>query len=259
MKYGFIGCGNMGGSLAGAVSRAVGGENLVLSGGSSDKAKNLAVELGAKSGTNEDIAKTCDMVFLGVKPHHIKEVLAPLSGELIRRKACVISMAAGVSLDELEAMVPGCPVIRIMPNTPVASGCGVVLWCANKAGLDYERALLFALSKSGLADKTDEKLFDAATALSGCGPAFVYMFMEALADGAVACGLPRDKALLYAAATLEGAAEHAVQSGEYPGALKDAVCSPGGSTIAGVLALEERRFRSAAAQAVCAAYEKIVG
>ena len=259
MKYGFIGCGNMGGALARAVSRAVGAQNMYLSGGAGDRAKNLATELGANFSSNENIAATCHMIFLGVKPYLVKEVLAPIAQDIIRRKVCVVSMAAGVSLAELESAVPGCPVVRIMPNTPVASGSGVTLYCANAAGEAYEKHLLFALSNSGIADKIEEKLFDAATALSGCGPAFVYMFMEALADGAVACGLPRQKAMLYAAATLKGAAEHAVHSDEHPGALKDAVCSPGGSTIEGVLALENGGFRSAAAQAVRAAYKKIVG
>ncbi|MBR6811900.1 MAG: pyrroline-5-carboxylate reductase [Oscillospiraceae bacterium] len=259
MKYGFIGCGNMGGALAKAVCRAAGGENIILSGGSSDRAKNLAAELGAKFATNAEAAKECDMLFIGVKPYLVGKVIEPIAKDLAERKVCIVSMAAGVSISELESMAPGCPIIRIMPNTPVASGCGVVLWCANDSGSEYEKALCYALSQSGLVDKLEEKLFDAGTALSGCGPAFVYMFIEALADGAVACGLPRQKVMLYALSTLQGAAEHAALTKEHPGALKDAVCSPGGSTIAGVRALETKGFRSAAAEAVCAAFEKIKG
>ena len=112
------------------------------------------------------------------------------------------------------------------------------------------------MAKSGTLDAIDEKLIDAASAVSGCGPAFVYMFIEALADGGVECGLPRDKALLYAAQTLIGAAEMVKKTGKHPEALKDAVCSPGGSTIAGVHALEEGAFRADAANAVLAAYKK---
>ena len=109
---------------------------------------------------------------------------------------------------------------------------------------------------TGKLDRLDEHLIDAATALSGCGPAYMYLFMEALADGAVACGIPRAKAMEYAAATMAGAAEMVMQTGLHPGALKDAVCSPGGSTIMGVRTLEQRGLRSAAMDCVIAAYEK---
>ena len=113
-----------------------------------------------------------------------------------------------------------------------------------------------ALSAAGILDRIPEDKIDAASALSGCGPAFVYLFAEALADGAVECGLPRDKAMLYAAQTLSGASKLLLTSGKHPGALKDAVCSPGGTTIAGVHALENSAFRAAAMSAVTAAYEK---
>lgn len=132
----------------------------------------------------------------------------------------------------------------------------MVLYC----GLDAEQGDLdsFAalMAPAGLVDPLDEKLIDAASAISGCGPAYVYLFLEALADGGVACGLPRDKALAYAAQTVEGAARMVLESGKHPGALKDAVCSPAGSTIQGVRALEANGFRSAALEAVIAAYDK---
>ena len=166
-------------------------------------------------------------------------------------------MAAGLTCDTIRDMAGGdYPVIRIMPNTPCAIGKGVVQYCG--LGVEEEELAEFAalMAPAGLIDRVEEKLIDAASALSGCGPAFAYLFIEALADGAVACGLPRDKALAYAAQMLAGSAELALNSGKHPGALKDAVCSPGGTTIQGVRALEEGGFRAAAMNAVIAAYEK---
>ena len=148
-------------------------------------------------------------------------------------------------------------VIRIMPNTPAAIGKGMMLRCNNAfvsdtALRDFDRIM----SASGRVDEIPEKLIDAASAVSGCGPAFVYMFIEALADGGVMSGLSRDKAMLYAAETLIGAAEVVKQTGRHPGALKDAVCSPGGSTIEGVKALEDGKMRGTVSSAVVASYEK---
>ena len=143
-----------------------------------------------------------------------------------------------------------------MPNTPASVGEGMILFAANAAAECDIPLFLDVLAKAGTLDRLDERLIDAAACISGCGPAFVYMFAEALADGGVACGLPRDKALLYAAKTLKGAAEVILESGAHPEALKDAVCSPGGTTIEGVHALEEGSFRATAQNAVIAAYEK---
>ena len=134
----------------------------------------------------------------------------------------------------------------------------MVLYC----GLDTEQSDLdnFAalMAPAGLVDPLDEKLIDAASAISGCGPAYVYLFLEALADGGVACGLPRDKALAYAAQMVAGTAQLMLDQHEHPGQLKDGVCSPGGTTIQGVRTLEDRGFRSAVMEAVIAAYDKTV-
>ena len=149
------------------------------------------------------------------------------------------------------------PIIRIMPNTPVAVGEGMILYDANEwVTSEMLDAFSHALSKAGRLDRLPEGSIDAASALSGCGPAFVYLFSESLADGAVECGLSREKANLYAAQTLYGAAKLLLESGKHPGELKDAVCSPGGTTIAGVHALEEGSFRAATMSAVNAAYQK---
>ena len=151
-----------------------------------------------------------------------------------------------------------CPVIRMMPNTPAAIGAGVVQYCGQGVTVEELDDFAALIAPAGLVDPVPEGMIDAASALSGCGPAFAYMFLEALADGGVACGLPRDKALAYAAQMLEGAARMVLESGRHPGALKDAVCSPGGTTIQGVRTLEEQGFRAAAMDAVIAAYEKTV-
>ena len=179
---------------------------------------------------------------------------------LKRRKTpfVLVSMAAGLTIDALAEMagVP-CPIIRIMPNTPCAVGEGLTLYACSAEVTDaQEKAFLHLLSRSGALEPLSESLIDAGSAVAGCGGAFACLFLEALADGAVACGLPRDKAQRYAAQMLKGTAELALQSQQHTGALKDAVCSPGGTTIAGVRALEEGGFRAAAMSAVIAAYER---
>ena len=144
-----------------------------------------------------------------------------------------------------------------MPNTPAQCGKGMMVYSPNeKTPKEATDTFNEIMAASGILDEIPEKLIDAASALSGCGPAFVYMFIEALADGGVECGLPRDKALAYAAMTVIGAAETVKATGIHPEALKDAVCSPGGSTIAGVHALEEGAFRASAINAVTSAYKK---
>ena len=253
MKYGFIGCGNMGGAIATALSKAT--KDILLADHS--KAEALASKLGCAWGSNEDAA-ACDRLFLGVKPQAMGAVLSGLQEILAERKPTLITMAAGLEMAAIEKMA-GCklPVIRIMPNTPVAVGKGVIQYCCNELVseaviADFLQDMRFA----GLLDSIDEKIIDAACSLSGCGPAFAYLFIEALADGAVACGVPRNKALEYACATVAGAAEMVTVTGKHPGALKDAVCSPGGSTIEGVKTLEEKGFRGAVMDCVAAAYKR---
>ena len=167
-------------------------------------------------------------------------------------------MVAGVKTEKLLSMLPRpLPLIRIMPNIPVAVGAGVSLFAASPEVREKEKtAFRELMAASGLLLELDETLMDAATGVTGCGPAFAAMFVEALADGAVACGLPRAQAIRCAAQMMKGTAELLLQSGEHPGALKDRVCSPGGSTIQGVRTLEQRAFRAAVTDAVIACYEK---
>ena len=188
----------------------------------------------------------------------LRSVVQSLEKPLHEADTVFVSMIAGVSLDTLGQLLGADKkMIRIMPNTACAVGQGVLLVCANANVTAQELAEFEEMMEhSGVVDRIDEKLIDAASAVSGCGPAYAYMFIEALADGGVKCGLPRAKVIRYAAQMLLGSAEMVLQSGKHPELLKDDVCSPGGSTIAGVAALEEHGFRSACIDAVDAAYEK---
>lgn len=255
MKYGFIGCGNMGSSLAKALCQST--TDIAVS-DRSGKAKTLAQELNITYTDNAGIAANCQRIFLGVKPHMMADCLAPLQGVFAEKKPLLITMAAGLEISQIEAMAGvRLPVIRIMPNTPTAVGMGVIPYCCNDlVDADTLADWLRDMAPCGLVDALSESQIDAASALSGSGPAYLYLLAEALADGAVACGLPRAKAMEYAAATMKGAAEMMLTTGMHPGALKDAVCSPGGSTIAGIRVLEARGFRAAAMECVAAAYQR---
>lgn len=258
-KIGFIGCGNMGGALARAVAKTVGGDVLLLADLNQEKTAALAAELGATVADADRIVRECYMIVLGVKPQVMEATLAPLKDTLAARKNgfVLLSMAAGTSIEKIRAYAGGCyPTLRIMPNLPASVGEGMILY--TKAGVDEAAEAYFkeAFAEAGVLDEIAEKDIDAAAALSGCGPAFVCLFAEALADAAVACGITREKAALYAAQTLKGTAAQLLMTGVHPEALKDAVCSPGGTTIAGVQALEKGAFRAAVQSAVIAAFEK---
>ena len=257
---GFIGTGNMGGALAKATAKTVSRENILLSDGYAPVAEALAQELGCKAVAVNTVATSAKFIWLGVKPQVMGGMLAGIAPILASRtdRFVLISMAAGICMAEIRKMAGGdYPVIRIMPNIPVKAGGGVILYDATDDVTQEElNAFVQTMACAGLVDRLPEHLIDAGSALSGCGPAFVSLFVEALADGAVSCGLPRAKAMAYAEQTLLGTAKYLLESGEHPGALKDAVCSPGGSTIAGVLAMEQGGFRASAADAVVCAYEK---
>ena len=252
-KYaaGFIGAGNMGGALLTAIAKKT--KKLAVY----DPVTAKAAAMDAEVTSPETLAEHSRFVFLGVKPGVAPTVAAQIAGKL-DGDAVVVSMAAGVPLSDLTRWTKTNKVIRIMPNTPVSVGEGMTLYslASGVTSLDEEEFLRL-MQPTGKVLRLDEKLIDAGMALSGCGPAYVYMFCEALADGAVRCGLPRDTALACAVQTLLGAAKMLAETGEHPGQLKDAVCSPGGTTIEGVLALEKAGFRFAAASGVTAAYDKL--
>ena len=257
-EAGFIGAGNMGGALARAAVKTVGGAAVAVACSTAEHSAKAAASIGCTAETAEAILRESRFVFWGVKPQMFAGVTAKLADGIAASDAVFVSMLAGVSLDRLAEMLGGeKKIIRIMPNTPSAVGQGLMLVSANDRVTAEELAAFKTLmAESGLLDDLPEHLIDAASAVSGCGPAYAYMFVEALADGAVKCGVPRAKAMRYAAQMLLGSASLLLETGEHPGALKDAVCSPGGSTIAGVAALEDRGFRGAAIAAVEAAYRR---
>ena len=256
---GFIGAGNMGGALARAAAKAVDPKSITLADQMIDKAVALAEQLGCNVAATENVAEACDFIFLGVKPQVMGAMLSQIAPILAKRQNFVlVSMAAGVAIADIRRMAGGdYPVIRIMPNIPASVGGGVILFdSTDNVPAEAVETFKGFMVHAGLVDQLPEKLIDAGSALSGCGPAFVSLFVEALADGAVACGLPRDKAMAYAAQTVAGTARMLVETGMHPAQLKDAVCSPGGTTIMGVMAMEQGGFRGTAAQAVMDAYQR---
>ncbi|MBR0354186.1 MAG: pyrroline-5-carboxylate reductase [Oscillospiraceae bacterium] len=259
MTVGFIGTGNMGGALARAAAKSGLAERLLLANRSPEKARRLAEELGGEAVDNRRAAAEADFLFLGVKPQMLEGMLDGVRDVLDARqdRFVIVSMCAGKDLRALAALLGERPIVRIMPNIPVAVGGGVTLLCASPQVTEEEKARLKGLlGASGLVAELDEHQMDAASGVTGCGPAFAAMFVEALADGAVACGLPRREAIRLAAQMMKGTAELLLETGEHPGALKDRVCSPAGSTIQGVRRLEESAFRAAVMNAVIATWEK---
>ena len=258
MKIGFIGLGNMGGGLARVVARQK-KHQILLANRSSEKAKQIANEVGGEPVTNEVIFEQADVIFLGVKPTQFADLLQEYHVILEKRSSVLlISMAAGLTLQQLEALVPTQHrLIRIMPNTPVAVGAGVISYALSDEATEQDEHLLCELlDPAGLLVHLKEQQLDAATAVAGCGPAFVYLFLEALADAGVQTGLPRDLALQLANQTLLGSAVLVIESGQHPAVLKDQVCSPAGSTIAGVASLEADAFRGNIIKAVAASYKR---
>ena len=257
----FLGAGNMGGALIRAACRAIGPEQVMIADGIQDKAQALAAELGcAAAKSNEEAVCGAQYIFLCVKPQVLAGVVGALNGVLEGCRSrgeekVLVSIAAGVQIASIRGwLVPEIPLLRVMPNTCAAIGQGMLALTGE--GERHLQAVEKILSKAGRVERIAEPLMDQFTALAGCGPAYVYQLIEALADGGVMVGLPRQQAQIYAAQTVLGAAAMVLESGLHPGALKDAVCSPGGSTIAGVAALERCGFRSAAIEAVSEAFRK---
>jgi len=257
---GFIGTGSMGSALARAAARSGVCETILLANRGREKAERLAVELGGEAVDNAEAAARSDILFLGVEPGEMRPLIESLRETLDRRKTppLVVSMAAGKDLEFLGGWLGAkAPVIRIMPNIPAAVGAGVILYSVSKTVTpEQEAAFCGVLKEAGWLSRIEERLMGAAGSVTGCGPAFAALFAEALADGAVTCGVPRTLARAYAAETMLGTAKLLLDTGMSPAELKDRVCSPGGSTIQGVRAMEEGGVRAGVMNAVIAAFEK---
>lgn len=248
-----IGVGAMGGALVGGIVQAgvADPSDVFVADVDEARARQAAARYGVQVVGHQEAAAQADVVVIAVKPGDVPAALQQIAPGL-RPGACVISVAAGVPLAVIEARLPaGTPAIRAMPNTPCLVRQGAIALAAGthaaEAHMEKARRLFGAV---GLVVTVPEPLLDAVTGLSGSGPAYVYMFIEALADGGVLAGLPRDVALQLAAQTVLGAARMVLETGRHPGELKDMVTSPAGTTIAGVKALEEHAFRAACIRAV---------
>lgn len=259
-EIGFIGMGNMGTAIIkGLLSHGFAAEELVFTDVNREKAKTLSRELGVPyAASNPECAGRVKYLVLAVKPQYYEPVLEEIRGEMEKGKI-VISIAPGKTVDYLKQKLgDDVRIVRAMPNTPALLGEGMTGVCLNEQEYTQEeKDVIFRFFTSfGKMEVVEERLMDAVVCVSGSSPAYVYMFIEALADGAVKCGLPRDKAYQMAAQTVLGSAKMVLETGKHPAELKDMVCSPGGTTIAAVEALEEWGFRNAVMKATDACFTR---
>lgn len=261
----FIGGGNMGGAILRAVCRVIPPCQVILYDADEEKGRALSQETGCRlAADGQQAVREGAYVVMCVKPQVFAPVLAGLlpalrEGQAAGEARVLVSIAAGIQLEFMRRALDDVdiPAIRIMPNTPALVGKGTFLVAPDeRVSGEQLDGLMEMLSDCGLLLRVSEHELDLGSTVSGCGPAFVYMLIEALADGGVQIGLPREMAQTLAANMVLGSAAMVLETGEHPGRLKDAVCSPGGTTIAGVAELEKRGFRAAAAQAVVSAWRR---
>lgn len=264
MKYkvGFIGCGNMASAIIGGLKKnadIAAGEIIVADAlsGALEKAKS---ELGVDTGDNKIVAAASDILFLSVKPQYYEDVINEIKN-VIPVNQVIITIAPGKTLKWLgERLGSDKKIIRTMPNTPALVGEGITGVCKNENVTDEEFSYAMSLLSSfGIAEAIDETLMDVCVSVSGSSPAYVFMFIEAMADAAVADGMPRASAYKFAAQAVLGSAKMVLETGKHPGELKDMVCSPAGTTIEAVRVLEEKGFRSAVIEAMKACTKKAKG
>ena len=260
MKIGFIGLGNMASAMiAGMLEKGIAKPEDITG---SDKFEEARKRAGERFGIhiaedNKQVAAGSDVLILAVKPQMLSEVTAEIP-DSIQNDTLIISIIAGRSLAQLEdAFGKSAKIVRCMPNTPAMVGAGCSGVCRNESVSEEEmKQCLALLSSFGIAEEVPEKLMDAVVGVSGSSPAYVFMFIEAMADGAVKAGMPRTQAYRFAAQAVMGSAKLMLETGKHPGELKDMVCSPAGTTIEAVQVLEEMGFRSAVMDAVEACVEK---
>lgn len=260
MKIGFIGLGNMARAMiSGMLAKGIAGPEEIFGTAKTEETRRSVRE---KYGIqvledNKEVAARADVVILAVKPQVFGEVI-PRIKDSVREDALVVSIAAGKTIAGIEeAFGRRLKLVRCMPNTPAMVGEGCSGVCRNELVDDEEMELCMELFRSfGIAEEVPERLMDAVVGVSGSSPAFVFLFLEALADGAVKAGMPRGQAYRFAAQTVLGSAKLMLETGRHPGELKDMVCSPGGTTIEGVEILEKKGLRSAVMEAVNACVKK---
>ena len=260
MVISFIGCGNMGGALASAVCKSNTLKEVLLCDKNFESAKTLATKIGATAVETKQACEKADYLFLGVKPQFLQDLVSEIKGFFANseKKPIIISMLAGGKIQKIKDLLgQDFKVIRIMPNTPVSVEQGMVLYTASSDLTDSEIATFKDfMQKTGKLDMLDESLIDSGCALSGCGPAFAYMFIEGLIEGGIKCGLSKEQATAYAEQTLLGASKLAIESKKEPIDLRIAVCSPNGSTIEGVKVLEDNNFREIIVKCVEASFKR---
>ena len=257
-KIACIGTGAMGGAIIRAVCNKFDPNNITVSNRTLEKGKSFANETGCRfADNNKDCIKDAKYIFIAVKPAFLSDLFAEIKND-IPSDAVVISMAAGVKIEKLESFAKA-RYVRIMPNVPAQIAKGMTaLSCKDNINSEELSDITEILETAGKVEQVPEKLMDCVTAVSGSGPAFVFMFIEAMADAAVRCGMPRKQAYTYAAQTVMGSAALVLETGKHPGELKDSVTSPAGTTIEGVAALESNGMRNAVIEAVTASYNKSV-
>lgn len=257
-KIACIGTGAMGGAIMRAVCNKFDPNNITVSNRTLEKGKSFANDTGCRfANNNKDCIKDAKYIFIAVKPAFLSDLFAEIKND-IPSDAVVISMAAGVKIEKLESFAKA-RYVRIMPNVPaqIAKGMTALSYKDNITSEELSD-ITEILETAGKVEQVPEKLMDCVTGVSGSGPAFVFMFIEAMADAAVRCGMPRKQAYTYAAQTVMGSAALVLETGKHPGELKDSVTSPAGTTIEGVAALESNGMRNAVIEAVTASYNKSV-
>lgn len=261
-KIGFIGCGNMAQSMIGGIisSNLVTSNNVITSNTSYERLEPVKNRYGIITTTNnKEVAQYADIIFLSVKPNKYETVINEIK-DYVKDDAIIISIAPGIDIKTIEATFgKKMKVIRTMPNTPALVGEGMSAICCNDMVSNEEIDIVVKIFESfGKAEIIDEKLMDVIPAISGSSPAYVYMFIEALAEGGVLRGLTWKKAYRLAAQAVLGAAKMVLETGEHPAELRDKVCSPGGTTIAAVYSLEKNNFKGTVIEAMEKCTEKVI-
>ncbi|MEO2681909.1 pyrroline-5-carboxylate reductase, partial [Clostridium butyricum] len=247
-KVGFIGCGNMGSSMVGGLIKSgfLKSEEIIVSTKTEASSKKLRDEFKvATTLDSKTVAKESETIILAVKPNMYKSVVKEIKSELTEDKL-IITIAAGISIENMEEWLgDDLKIIRTMPNTPALVGQAMSAVCPNKNVSEEELKYCINIFESfGECEVLEEKYFDGFIAVAGSSPAYVFMFIEAMADGAVKLGIPRAKAYKMAAQSVLGSAKMVLETGKHPGELKDMVCSPAGTTIDAVVELEKLGFRN---------------